>query len=130
MDILLGLSPTLQECPPDGVKPNISHAILLRILAEKIHANRFLHLIRRLLQAGYLGDWRYGATRSGTPQGGILSPLLSNAYLNALDQDVEQERLPVYTRGTRRHEHPRYTVLLQRAQRVRRRGRGEEAQAI
>jgi hypothetical protein len=51
-------------------------------------------------------------------------------YLNALDQDVEQELLPVYNRGTRRHEHPRYTVLLQRAQRVRRRGRGEEAQAI
>lgn len=102
----------------------------MRVLGEKIHDNRFLQLVRRLLQAGYLEDWRYGATLSGTPQGGVLSPLLSNAYLNELDQYVEQELLPVYNRGTRRHEHPRYKVLLQRAQRLRRRGRGEEARAI
>ena len=113
-----------------GCFDNISHEILLRILGEKIHDNRFLQLIRRLLQAGYLEDWRYGATLSGTPQGGVLSPLLSNAYLNELDQYVEQELLPVYNRGTRRHEHPQYKVLLQRAQRLRRRGRREEARAI
>ena len=113
-----------------GCFDNISHEILLRILGEKIHDNRFLQLIRRLLQAGYLEDWRYGATLSGTPQGGVLSPLLSNAYLNELDQYVEHELLPVYNCGARRHEHPQYKVLLQRAQRLRRRGRQEESRAI
>jgi group II intron reverse transcriptase/maturase len=113
-----------------GCFDNISHAVLLRILGEKIRDNRFLQLIRRLLQAGYLEDWHYGATLSGTPQGGVLSPLLSNAYLNELDQYVEQELLPVYNRGTRRDQHPRYKVLLQRAQRLRRRGRQEESRAI
>jgi group II intron reverse transcriptase/maturase len=113
-----------------GCFDNISHEVLLRILGEKIHDNRFLQLIRRLLQAGYLEDWRYGATLSGTPQGGVLSPLLSNAYLNELDQYVEQELLPVYNCGARRHDHPQYKVLLQRAQRLRRRGRQEESRAI
>jgi group II intron reverse transcriptase/maturase len=113
-----------------GCFDNISHEVLLRILGEKIHDNRFLQLIRRLLQAGYLEDWRYGATLSGTPQGGVLSPLLSNAYLNELDQYVEQELLLVYNCGARRHEHPQYKVLLQRAQRLRRRGRQEESRAI
>jgi group II intron reverse transcriptase/maturase len=113
-----------------GCFDNISHEVLLRILGDKIHDNRFLQLIRRLLQAGYLEDWRYGATLSGTPQGGVLSPLLSNAYLNKLDQYVEQELLPVYNRGVRRHEHAQYKVLLQRAQRLRRRGRKEESRAL
>jgi group II intron reverse transcriptase/maturase len=113
-----------------GCFDNISHEVLLRILGDKIHDNRFLQLIRRLLQAGYLEDWRYGATLSGTPQGGVLSPLLSNAYLNKLDQYVEQELLPVYNRGVRRHEHPQYKVLRQRAQRLRRRGRKEESRAL
>jgi len=113
-----------------GCFDNISHEVLLRILGEKIHDNRFLQLVRRLLQAGYLEDWRYGSTLSGCPQGGVLSPLLSNAYLNELDQFVEQQLLPVYNRGTRRHEHPQYKLLLQRAQRLRRRGRREESQAI
>ncbi len=113
-----------------GCFDNISHEVLLRILGEKIHDNRFLQLVRRLLQAGYLEDWRYGATLSGTPQGGVLSPLLSNAYLNELDQFVEQELLPAYNRGARRRPHPRYETLLQHAQRLRRRGRKEEAQAV
>ncbi len=100
------------------------------MLGEKIHDNRFLQLVRRLLQAGYLEDWRYGATLSGTPQGGVLSPLLSNAYLNELDQFVEQELLPAYNRGTRRGPHRHYETLVQHAQRLRRRGRKEEARAL
>ena len=113
-----------------GCFDNISHEILLRVLGEKIHDNRFLQLVRRLLQAGYLEDWRYGATLSGTPQGGVLSPLLSNAYLNELDQFVEQELLPAYNRGTRRGPHRHYETLVQHAQRLRRRGRKEEARAL
>jgi group II intron reverse transcriptase/maturase len=63
-----------------GCFDNIDHAVLLRILGENIHDSRFLELLRRLLQAGYLEDWRSGATLSGTPQGGVLSPLLANIY--------------------------------------------------
>jgi group II intron reverse transcriptase/maturase len=112
-----------------GCFDNIDHAVLLRILGEKIHDNRFLELIRRLLQAGYLEDWRYGATLSGTPQGGVASPLLANIYLNELDRFVEQELLPAYNRGDRRREHPLYAAIALRARRLRRRGRKEEARA-
>jgi group II intron reverse transcriptase/maturase len=113
-----------------GCFDNISHEILLQVLSDKIHDNRFLQLVRRLLQAGYLEDWRYGATLSGTPQGGVLSPLLSNAYLNELDQFVEQKLLTAYNRGTRRCPHRHYETVVQRAQRLRRRGRKEEARAL
>jgi retron-type reverse transcriptase len=50
----------------------------MKILAEKISDNRFLRLIRNMLKAGYMEDWQYHETLSGTPQGGVLSPLLSN----------------------------------------------------
>ena len=50
------------------------HEILLGILAEKIHDNRFLRLIRNMLKAGYMEDWEYHDTLSGTPQGGVVSP--------------------------------------------------------
>src|ERR1700674_3936359 len=110
-----------------GCFDNIDHAVLLRILGERIHDNRFLELLRRLLQAGYLEDWRNGATLSGTPQGGVISPLLANIYLNELDRFVEQELLPAFNRGDRRREHPPYGAIALRAQRLRRRGRIEEA---
>src|SRR5438067_1627774 len=112
-----------------GCYDNIDHAVLLRVLGEKIHDNRFLGLLRRLLQAGYLDHWRYGATLSGTPQGGVASPLLANIYLNELDRFVEQELLPAYNRGTRRSAHPQYAAILLRAQRLRRRGHEEQARA-
>ena len=70
-----------------------------RILAEKIHDNRFLRLIRNMLKAGYLEDWEYHDTLSGVPQGGLVSPILSNIYLDKLDEFVEQELIPQYTRG-------------------------------
>ena len=76
---------------------------------EKIHDNRFLRLIENLLKAGYLEDWRYHATLSGTPQGGIVSPLLANIYLDRLDQFVEQTHSsPQYTRGDKRKHNPAY----------------------
>ena len=64
---------------------------MLSILAEPIHDGRFLRLIDGLLQAGYLEDWRFHATLSGAPQGGMVSPLLSNIYLNRLDRSVETD---------------------------------------
>jgi group II intron reverse transcriptase/maturase len=99
---------------------SFDHDILLGILAEKIHDQRFLRLIRHMLKAGYLEDWEYHDTLSGCPQGGVVSPILSNIYLNKLDEFVERELIPRYTRGSSRADNPRYREterLLKRARR-------------
>ncbi|MEU9190248.1 reverse transcriptase/maturase family protein, partial [Streptomyces sp. NPDC048484] len=57
---------------------SLDHEVLLGILGEKIHDGRFLQLVGRMLKAGYLEDWRWNATLSGCPQGGIASPIMSN----------------------------------------------------
>jgi len=99
-----------------------SHEILMTILAEKTRDNRFLRLIRNMLKAGYMEDWQYHETLSGTPQGGVLSPLLSNIYLHKLDEFIERELIPQYTRGTRRKVNREYLRLAKRRQAARRRG--------
>ena len=90
------------------LRVSLDHEILLGILAEKIHDQRFLRLIRNMLKAGYLEDWEYRETLSGCPQGGVVSPILSNIYLHKLDEFVEQELIPQYTRGTCRKANPEY----------------------
>src|SRR5205085_10599017 len=82
-----------------GCFDNIDHEILLSIIAEKIRDNRFLRLLSYMLKAGYVEDWKYNTTYSGTPQGGVISPILSNIYLDRLDRYVEQELLPAHNRG-------------------------------
>src|SRR5216683_7989048 len=81
---------------------HVDHALLLSLLAEKIHDNRFLRLIDGLLQAGYMEEWHHFATLSGSPQGGIVSPILANIYLYRLDQFIETELLPACNRGGKR----------------------------
>jgi group II intron reverse transcriptase/maturase len=71
-----------------GCFDNIDHAILIGILERKIKDSRFINIIRAFLKAGYVEDWRYNQNYSGTPQGGILSPILANIYLNELDAKV------------------------------------------
>ena len=101
---------------------SLDHEILLGILAEKIHDNRFLRLIRNMLKAGYLEDWEYRDTLSGCPQGGTVSPILSNIYLDKLDKFVERELIPQYTRGARRKPNPEYARIASRLRRTRQRG--------
>jgi group II intron reverse transcriptase/maturase len=113
-----------------GCFDNIDHTVLLAILAETIHDNRFLRLVGELLKAGYLEDWRYNKTLSGTPQGGIVSPILANIYLDRLDKYVTGTLIPQYTRGTKRKRNPAYKNTLERAQRLRKNGRLEEAKAL
>ncbi len=72
-----------------GFFDNIDHEVMVGILAERIKDERFLRLIRKFLKAGYLEDWRYHNTYSGTPQGGIISPILANIYLDKLDGYIE-----------------------------------------
>lgn len=94
-----------------GCFDNIDHQVLLSLLRERIHDNRFVRLVENLLKAGYLEEWRYKPTLSGTPQGGVLSPLLSNIYLDRLDQFVEKTLLHRHNRGTRRKLDPVYKRL-------------------
>ena len=75
---------------------------------RQIHDNRFLRLLRNMLTAGYLEDWMWNATLSGAPQGGVVSPILSNIYLHKLDKFVETVLIPEYTRGVRRKGNPAY----------------------
>jgi group II intron reverse transcriptase/maturase len=103
------------------------HEILLKILGEKIRDNRFLRLIRNMLKAGYMQDWQYHETLSGTPQGGVVSPVLSNIYLHKLDEFVERELIPQHTRGNSRKVNREYSRLARRRQAARR--RGDRAQA-
>jgi hypothetical protein len=100
----------------------VSHAVLLSILGEYLHDRRFLRLIEQLLKAGYWEGATIHATLSGCPQGGIVSPLLSNIYLSRLDAFVEQTLIPKYTRGEQRRRNPSYNTLRVRAQYYRKRG--------
>jgi group II intron reverse transcriptase/maturase len=101
---------------------SLDHEIMLAILGEKIHDGRFLRLIQAMLKAGYLEDWRWNATLSGTPQGGVASPVLSNIYLDRLDQFIEQKLLPEYNRGRQRRHHREYHRLDSRMYWAKRRG--------
>jgi group II intron reverse transcriptase/maturase len=90
---------------------SFDHDIMTETLAEKIHDNRFLRLVRNMLEAGYMEDWTWNATLSGTPQGSVVSPILSNIYLHRLDEFVEQVLIPENTRGDRRKHNPEYHKL-------------------
>ncbi|MFC0299313.1 reverse transcriptase domain-containing protein [Virgibacillus soli] len=95
-----------------GFYHNIDHGTLINILNEQIHDGRFLELIRRMLKAGYMDEWDYRQTYSGTPQGGILSPILANIYLNKLDEFVEQVLIPKYeTNKKKRKMNPEYNKV-------------------
>jgi group II intron reverse transcriptase/maturase len=100
----------------------LDHTLLVSIAGEKIHDNRFLRLLQNMLKAGYLEDWRWHATLSGSPQGGVCSPILSNLYLDRLDQFVETDLLPRYNRGKRRRPNPAYQEIDNAIARAKRHG--------
>jgi len=105
---------------------SLDHQVMLEILGEKIHDSRFLRLVHNMLRAGYLEDWTWNATLSGAPQGGVLSPVLSNIYLHKLDDFVERVLIPEYTRGKLRARNPEYRRVEAAIQRAR--GRGDRAE--
>jgi len=73
-----------------GCFDNIDHEKLMEILGRKIKDSKFLNIIRLFLKAGYIEDWKYNTTYSGTPQGGICSPILANIYLNEMDKKFDE----------------------------------------
>jgi group II intron reverse transcriptase/maturase len=94
-----------------GCFDNIDHTVLLEIIRRDVQDGRLVKLIEGLLKAGYMEDWRYYETLGGTPQGGIISPLLANIYLNDLDKFVEDTLIPAYTLGNKRRPNPEYANL-------------------
>ena len=93
-----------------GFFDNIHHDILIGILKERISDERFIRLIRKFLNAGYIEDWVYHKTYSGTPQGGIISPILANIYLDKLDKYM-QEYILKFNKGKDRKRNPEYRKL-------------------
>lgn len=84
-----------------GFFDNIDHDVLVGILRERISDDRFIRLIWKFLKAGYVEDWTFHNTYSGTPQGGIVSPILANIYLDKLDKYVK-EYIRHFDMGTKR----------------------------
>jgi group II intron reverse transcriptase/maturase len=109
---------------------SLDHDVMIGALSERIHDNRFLRLLRNMLTAGYLQDWRWGATLSGVPQGGIASPVLSNIYLHKLDVFVETVLIPEYTRGRLRRRNPEYRQVEQAIVRARRNKDRDEVRSL
>jgi group II intron reverse transcriptase/maturase len=114
-----------------GCFDNIDHQVLMSILRERIQDGRFLHLVDQLLQAGYLEQWLYQPSLSGTPQGGIISPLLANIYLDRLDKFVEQNLIPEFTRGTSRKKRTAYNWITTQFKKLKAAGiKGEALKAL
>jgi len=105
-----------------GCFDNIDHTVLLNILRRSFHDRRFITLVEGLLKAGYLEDWKYSRTFSGTPQGGVVSPILSNIYLHELDRFVTKELVPEFTKGDKRKSNPLYERLRSRAKKAKAKG--------
>lgn len=113
-----------------GCFDNIDHEKLVEIVGKYIKDTRFLKLLREMLKAGYREEFRYEQTYSGTPQGGVLSPLLANIYLHELDRYIEKELIPQYTKRewrTTRKMNPVYQNLQNRAYKARKNGEWEVA---
>lgn len=113
-----------------GCFDNIDHTVLLEIIRRDIHDGRLVRLIEGLLGAGYMRDWKYHDTPSGTPQGGIISPLLANIYLNDLDKWVENTLIPAYTRGCGRRLGREYKRLGRQITKARGQGNLEEVRRL
>jgi group II intron reverse transcriptase/maturase len=93
---------------------SFNHDKLLEILEDNIKDGRFITLLRYLLKAGYMEEWQWKTTPSGTPQGGVISPLLANIYLNELDKFVEETLLPIHNTGIIRRSNPEYRHYARR----------------
>ncbi|WP_026632441.1 reverse transcriptase domain-containing protein [Dyadobacter alkalitolerans] len=90
-----------------GFFDNINHGVLIAILSERIADERFLRMIRKFLNAGYMEDWVFNKTHSGTPQGGIISPILANIYLDKLDK-YASEYITKFNKGKAKKVNPEY----------------------
>lgn len=98
-----------------GYFDNIDHEILLDLLRKRIDDDKLIYLIRRMLKAGFIEDWKHNPTNSGTPQGGVVSPLLANIYLHELDEFMVAMQAG-FDKGKQRSAPPEYWRLTGRIQ--------------
>lgn len=108
----------------------LHHPTLLAILERDIKDKQFIKLIKGMLDAGYVEDWQWIASHSGVPQGGVLSPLISNLYLNELDQFVQQELIPQYNIGQSRRINRLYARLNSAMSMAKKQGNIEQYQRL
>ncbi len=71
-----------------GCFDNFDHHVIIDVLRERIEDEKFIQLMWKMLKAGYMEQWEYHTSYSGTPQGSGVSPILANIYLNKLDDFV------------------------------------------
>ena len=93
-----------------GFFDNLDHRVLLRLLAKRIDDKRLLGLVKTMLEAGVMEDWVFKPSFSGTPQGGIASPLLANVYLHELDEFMAGAKAD-FDRGKGRRRTTEYRSL-------------------
>lgn len=94
----------------EGFFDNINHNILITQLRKRIKDEKWIRLIWKFLRAGYMKDQKFHRTYSGTPQGGIISPILSNIYLDELDKYIEEYKKSFNT-GKQRSRNKEYRNL-------------------
>lgn len=109
---------------------SLDHDLLIATLGEKIQDGRFLRLMKKLLDAGFLEDWKFNQTLSGVPQGSIVSPILSHILLDKLDKYVETTLIPQYTRGRKRKLNQEYVKLHRQMHKRFKKGQKEAALRI
>ena len=100
----------LIEFDIEGYFDNIDHQILMRVLRSKINDERFSAFIGWMLKAGYMEDWKFNKTFSGTPQVGVISPILANINLHELDMFMDKLCQRTY-KGERRERNPEYRKI-------------------
>ena len=110
-----------------GFFDNIDHEVMLSLLSKKISDGRIIELIRRFLKAGYLERHQIRNSLTGTPQGGLISPILANIYLHELDKYAEGLCRKYSTEKRRRKENPEYLRIMRAREAAR--GRGDYIQA-
>ena len=112
-----------------GFFDNINHNVLIDILRERIADERFLRLIRKFLNAGYVEDWVFHKTYSGTPQGGIISPILANIYLDKFDKYI-REYVDRFNKGETRKGNTQYKLYEQRRYRLAKKLKNEKDEEV
>jgi group II intron reverse transcriptase/maturase len=105
----------------EGFFDNIDHHIIISLLRKNIEDEKFINLIWKFLKAGYIEDWKWHKSYSGTPQGGIISPILSNIYLHELDNFMKEYK-ETFDKGKKRRHSNEYvnvaTLIRQYKKRI------------
>jgi group II intron reverse transcriptase/maturase len=81
---------------------SFDHHVLINILRRRIHDEYFISLMWKFLKAGYMEQWQFNKTYSGTPQGSGMSPILANIYLSQLDRFIEEYKQN-FDKGNSKH---------------------------